>query len=119
MEGARGDREELMGANISYYPESSGLEIVASIDEDGLCYEFNTLIVWRHIQTGRLFWAQDSGCSCPIPFEDYYFDSPDTTNLEEINRSQFENFEREVNGFPAKQEERGDIIDTVKKLVMK
>ncbi|WP_353707259.1 hypothetical protein ABRQ22_14730 [Cellulosimicrobium sp. ES-005] len=33
-------------------------------------YDFNQTAVFRHKDTGTLFIASDSGCSCPSPFED-------------------------------------------------
>lgn len=58
-------------ANPYYNPEEMGLEIVAQIDySDGSC-QFDYRIVWRHKETGKLFTARDSGCSCPTPFEDF------------------------------------------------
>lgn len=33
-------------------------------------YNFDMTAVYRHIITGALFYAEDSGCSCPSPFED-------------------------------------------------
>jgi len=56
--------------DIYYYPEKSGLEIVGEVDF-GECYEFDKFVVWREKDTGRLGYAQDCGCSCPSPFEDY------------------------------------------------
>ena len=32
------------------------------------CYEFNTTVVLRS-EDGRLCYAEDSGCSCPTPFD--------------------------------------------------
>lgn len=34
-------------------------------------YSFDIVAVWRDNETGRLFGAFDSGCSCPSPFEDF------------------------------------------------
>ena len=28
--------------------------------------------VWRDPATGQLYFADDSGCSCPSPFEEFY-----------------------------------------------
>lgn len=40
-----------------------------TFDEPDLFYEYNTLCFWN---TGDgVYWAQDSGCSCPTPFEAY------------------------------------------------
>jgi hypothetical protein len=42
-------------------------ELVISSDLGG-SYEFDELCVWKNGE-GNLFYAIDSGCSCPIPFE--------------------------------------------------
>jgi hypothetical protein len=42
---------------------------VASIDRSTGGYEFDELRVVRSKETGNLFYATDSGCSCPTPFE--------------------------------------------------
>lgn len=41
----------------------------ADMQED-LWYEFNEVAVFRHNRTGDLLAAWDTGCSCPIPFEE-------------------------------------------------
>ena len=50
-------------------PEGCGLDIVDSLSEEGLCYEFNDFILWRDLESGKFYCASDSGCSCPMPFE--------------------------------------------------
>lgn len=55
--------------NIYYYPEDYDLTVVAEID-NGESYEFDKVVVWKH-KDGTLYWQEDSGCSCPTPFEDY------------------------------------------------
>jgi hypothetical protein len=57
--------------NIYYHPEEFGLEVVAKIDDRWACYSFDLTVVWRDIATGKKYWASDSGCSCPSPFEDF------------------------------------------------
>lgn len=52
-------------------PEKHGLVIVYTMNEPGLSYEFNEVVLWRRTDDGKLFWAHDSGCSCPSPFENY------------------------------------------------
>lgn len=69
--------------NIYYNPEACGLEIVVSEDAAD-SYEFDIFLVVRHLETGRLFWAQDSGCSCPTPFEGHDFSSVDRHTLREL-----------------------------------
>ena len=68
-------------ANPYYNPEEMGLEIVAQIDYSDGSYQFDYRIVWRHKETGKLFTARDSGCSCPTPFEDF----PTVEDLEEYS----------------------------------
>ncbi len=56
--------------NVYYSPEQFGLEPVAEIDYSSGSYEFDLRVIWRHKETGQLYTARDSGCSCPSPFED-------------------------------------------------
>jgi hypothetical protein len=51
-------------------PGKLGLEIVGEADDELADYSFDKFVVWRD-QQGRLYYASDSGCSCPSPFEDY------------------------------------------------
>lgn len=48
-------------------PEKHGLEIVGEVDAGG-GYDFEKFVVWTDGR--RLYYATDSGCSCPTPFED-------------------------------------------------
>src|SRR5699024_9882982 len=45
-------------------------EGIADVEWVGESYEFDMTRVYRKISTGELFYAEDSGCSCPSPFED-------------------------------------------------
>lgn len=56
-----------MSHNPNYNPEALGLQMVG-LGEDNLSYEFNELTFWRG-PDGRVFGAEDSGCSCPTPFD--------------------------------------------------
>lgn len=52
-----------------YQPEAFGLEHFGSTDRDEE-YSFDIFAVWRSKDNPALFyWASDSGCSCPVPFE--------------------------------------------------
>ena len=51
------------------HPEHYGLQTVGEIDWDNEHYQFNLTVIWRHKDTGALYLADDSGCSCPSPFE--------------------------------------------------
>jgi hypothetical protein len=55
-------------SNIYTHPEAYGLTVVADV-EAAEGYEFDTFVIWRDKQ-GTFWWAQDKGCSCPIPFDD-------------------------------------------------
>ena len=54
--------------NPYYNPEGMGLEIVGIL-EDNIPYEFNMAIVWVD-DNDNLFFGEDSGCSCPTPFDE-------------------------------------------------
>lgn len=54
-----------------YRPEDYGAEIVAECDVREPDYSFDIVAVFRSLETGALWGAFDSGCSCPTPFEDF------------------------------------------------
>jgi hypothetical protein len=56
--------------SVYYNPEKHGLRIFDELHEPGLAWEFNFVCVWEDLETHRLYYAQDAGCSCPSPFED-------------------------------------------------
>ena len=51
-------------------PQKLGLDYIGDVEWDDEPYQFNMTAVWRDPQTGQIYWADDSGCSCPSPFED-------------------------------------------------
>jgi hypothetical protein len=55
--------------NIYYNPEKFGLETIGEIDWSSGAYEFDLTVVWKRTLDGRFVYAEDSGCSCPSPFE--------------------------------------------------
>lgn len=58
------------GSKDVYYDASEfGLEKVLEINEKDLAYEFDMFVVWK--KDDVYYWASDSGCSCPSPFENY------------------------------------------------
>jgi hypothetical protein len=57
-------------ANLYYDPEKFGLETVGEIDWSDGNYCFDYTVVWKRTSDGRFVYADDSGCSCPSPFED-------------------------------------------------
>lgn len=73
--------------NIYYSPEKFGLEIIDEVEWDDEPYQFNYTVVWRDLTTGQLFYASDSGCSCPSPFEDL-----GVNDLNEISRENLMEF---------------------------
>ena len=58
-------------SDVYYNPEDHGLEIVGEISFDDDSYQFEMGVVWWHPERRAFFYATDSGCSCPSPFEDY------------------------------------------------
>lgn len=53
--------------NPYYNPEKLDLDMI-SFDEPDLSYEYNTFCFWAD-KDGLVYYASDSGCSCPTPFE--------------------------------------------------
>lgn len=58
-------------------PEKFGLKVLIEKEDPEAFYSFEMVIVWEDAN-GKLYWASDSGCSCPSPFENY-------TTLESLN----------------------------------
>ena len=58
------------GANPYASPTKCGLKIVEVTEEPDLFWEFNMLVLWEDLETSKRYFASDSGCSCPSPFED-------------------------------------------------
>lgn len=54
--------------NPYYNPEKWGLTTIAEFDESDGFYQFDYVVVWKG-NDGTLYLANDSGCSCPSPFE--------------------------------------------------
>lgn len=59
--------------NAYYNPENLGLELVAEFELSEPNYSFDTFIVLREKETGKVYVAHDAGCSCPTPFEGFTF----------------------------------------------
>ena len=55
--------------NPYYNPEKCGLSLIGSVDDEDASYSFDMVAVWRG-PDGNIYAGQDSGCSCPAPFED-------------------------------------------------
>jgi hypothetical protein len=56
--------------DIYYAPEKHGLKTIGEIDWSDGCYQFDYTVVWQRLADGQLLYGEDSGCSCPSPFED-------------------------------------------------
>lgn len=51
-------------------PEDFGLTPVGEIDWSDGNYCFDFTVVWQRKSDGVFVYGEDSGCSCPSPFED-------------------------------------------------
>ena len=95
--------------NPYYNPESLGLEIVAQLNPY-LSYEFDMVVVWKEIKSGDLYWAADTGCSCPTPFEDY-------TSIETLNKFNYDDIKQGVKErYGASEAEKRDFLRKVRDL---
>jgi len=86
--------------SLYYSPGEADLEIFETFDDPEAGYGFNMFVVWKH-KDGRLFYATDSGCSCPSPFE-YYNKIEDLTA---ITRAGFESFKSDFESWRNQYEE--------------
>lgn len=55
-----------------YYDDPAGFccAKLGEIDWSDGCYQFDLTLVFRRDLDGKLVYVEDSGCSCPSPFED-------------------------------------------------
>ena len=75
--------------NVLSSPELCGLTLIACEDIAG-AWEFDMFAIWTN---GRsLFWATDSGCSCPIPFEDH-------NSVEDLTRATYKELVSAINSW--------------------
>jgi hypothetical protein len=51
-------------------PKKHGLEIFGEANQEDMCYAYNKFVIWK-TKEGKYFYGDDSGCSCPSPFEEY------------------------------------------------
>lgn len=53
-------------------PEAFDVEITKEVEVPPN-YDFHKFVIWKKKgeDDGMRWWGQDSGCSCPSPFEDY------------------------------------------------
>jgi hypothetical protein len=75
--------------NPYYNPEKVGLEIVKVFD-GGEAYSFDLIVVWKNTD-GEFWYAADSGCSCPSPFE-YIHTYEDFDRLTTDNFDKFQDY---------------------------
>jgi hypothetical protein len=54
--------------SVYYEPKDYGLTFVGTVQWDDEPYTFDITGIWQG-KTGHLFYADDSGCSCPAWFE--------------------------------------------------
>ena len=95
-------------SSIYYDPQKFECTLVDSLDEPNRSYEFNMLIVVDHY--GQMYWATDSGCSCPTPFERI----GTLNDMEAITtEASFRAFQEAVNSFPVEKSEKIRILDNV------
>lgn len=87
--------------NIYYDPEKSGLTTIGEIDWSSGCYEFSLTVVWKRAD-GAFVYGEDSGCSCPSPFEDTGID--DLTEIGSLKEFQEHCAERQATAYDGSRE---------------
>jgi hypothetical protein len=61
-------------SNPYYHPDKYDLTILGEVQWGEPSYDFDLTVVWQG-SDGQLYMADDSGCSCPSPFEETSFES--------------------------------------------
>lgn len=79
--------------DVYHQPEEFGLTIVAEVDF-GCSYDFDMHVIWKDA-AGVHYYATDSGCSCPSPFEDY-------DSIESLERVDSRTYDRVCGEFAGK-----------------
>lgn len=98
-------------SDIYYSPKEYDLKIVDMLDRPDLSWEFEMLGVWQH-KDGRLFYASDSGCSCPSPFEDFH----SLADLTPITKgASYEAFKKDIQDFHCDRKEKSDLLARVRR----
>jgi hypothetical protein len=96
--------------NITCSGDDDSFEFVGSIDP-GMPYQFDTLMVLQDKTTGHLYYAQDSGCSCPQPFARF----TTLSSLTRIFKTKLREFEEVVLGYRGvRVEDRMELIQDVR-----
>ena len=93
--------------NVLSSPELCGLTLIACEDIAG-SWEFDMFAIWTN---GRsLFWATDSGCSCPMPFEDY-------NSAEDLTRATYKELVTAINSWGSVHYDGKSVIDARMRLL--
>ena len=93
--------------------EQLNLEVIGELNDPDANYSFNDLKVWRHKETGKLYYATDSGCSCPSPFEDF----STIESLSPITEATWSDFEKAVKDHCSNGPDKIELLVKVKGLL--
>lgn len=96
------------------------LEEVVNIDWSDGCYQFDITLAYYQPSTGKFVWADDSGCSCPSPFEDYTtLDQFETGTVWQLRNHLYERLQGQLDLFTATFREehvKGEYLSALEKL---
>lgn len=60
-------------SSIYFSPQNYNVTLIDGFDVYEPDWDFDILLVVKDTQSGQVYAATDSGCSCPIPFEDHKY----------------------------------------------
>jgi len=72
-----------------FYNAPDFLEHLFTLNDPNASYDFDDVILVCDTRDGKIYAAQDSGCSCPTPFENHRFPT-DFTEIRSVE--DFRNF---------------------------
>lgn len=92
-----------------YNPDKYGMSQIGEIDWSDGNYQFDLTVVWRK-EDGSFVYGEDSGCSCPTPFEN--MDAQDLIKIESLQNFQ----DYLVNHSTRDGDRQMDIVNLIEKL---
>lgn len=97
-----------------------GLEEVVSIDWSDGYYQFDMTLAYYQPSTGKFFWADDSGCSCPSPFEGFTkLEDFETGTAWQLRNHLFDRYKDQIDYFtgePRENHVKGEYMSALEKL---
>jgi len=84
--------------------EKLGLTELYEFDDPEASYSFDLFTIWKRESDGALFYGEDSGCSCPSPYEDVH----SIEDLKPITKHGWDSFKKDFEDYCGQKAGYGD-----------